>query len=424
MIWTLVGVIIAFALIVVLIRRKVNFGVSLCIGALVVGVFSLETIQLIDIPKAFIEASIYSFKDQQIVTDTIELAVLTTLIYMLAKALQETGSIKKLIDSLRTMFSKGGTLGFIPAVYGLMPSLPGGAILSAPMVDEEGDIFKLDADQKNFINIWFRHIWEPMYPVSAAMILICSLQFSNINIYLLMFLNIPACIAAIIIGFIFLKKCMKKAPVRKKEPHKNYQGFIFLLPAIAPLFFYAVLQFFNFPQTRSFLIGIIFSIVLLFFLTKLGVKEYVQILKKSFTWKLFIAIFGIMIFREMFEVTGANVMIATLFGSLAAPALVMIIVLPLFLGLLTGYNLGAIALSYFLVEPFFAATGLPILGLTSVVFISALVGYLVSPIHLCNVLSSDYLHTDTTRIYKWFIPSALCMLAVQVIVVLVVFGVH
>ncbi len=413
MIWTLVGVVVAFALIVVLIRRKVSFGLSLCIGALVVGVFSLETIQLVDIPKAFVEASIYSFKDQQFVTDTLELAILTTLIFMLAKALQETGGIKKLIDSLRTMFSKGGTLGFIPAVYGLMP-LPGGAILSAPMVDEEGDTYKLDADQKNFINIWFRHVWEPMYPVSAAMILICSVQFSNINIYLLMFLNIPACIAAIIIGFIFLKKCMKKVSVQKKEPHKNYQGFIFLLPAIAPLFFYAVLQLFDVPQTRSFLIGIIFSIVLLFFLTKLRVKEYLQILKKSFTWKLFIAIFGIMIFREMFEVTGANVVIADLFGSLATPALVVVIVLPLLLGLLVGYNLGAIALSYFLVEPFFAATGLPILGLTSIVFISALVGYLVSPIHLCNVLSSDYLHTDSTRIYKWFIPAALCMLVVQV----------
>ncbi|MCX6666028.1 MAG: DUF401 family protein [Euryarchaeota archaeon] len=413
MFWTLLGVLIAFALVVILIRRKISFGLSLFVGALIVGVFSLETITLVDIPKAIIEASIYSFKDQQIVTDTIELAVLTTLIYMLAKALQETGSIKKLIDSLRTSFSKGGTLGFIPAVYGLMP-LPGGAILSAPMVDEEGDKFKLDKNQKNLINIWFRHIWEPMYPVTAAMILICSVKFSNINIYTLMFINVPACIVAIIIGVVLLKKFIKNAPVQKRETIKNYRGLIFLLPAITPLFFYAVLQYVDISQTRSFLLGIIFSIILLFFLTKLSVKEYLHIIKKSFTWKLIVAIFGIMIFREMFETTGANVMIANLFGSLAVPALAMIVFIPFLLGLLTGYNLGAIALSYFLVEPFFAATGLSILGLTSVVFISALVGYLISPIHLCNVLSSDYLKTDPTRIYKWFIPAALCMLVVQV----------
>jgi hypothetical protein len=126
-----------------------------------------------------------------------------------------------------------------------------------------------------------------------------------------------------------------------------------------------------------------------------------------------------MIFREMFEVAGANVVIANLLGNLAAPALLMIVLIPFLLGLITGYNLGAIALSYFLVEPFFLVTGISTLGLTSIVFISALMGYLISPIHLCNVLSSDYLKTDPTRIYKWFIPAALLLLVIQVAFVVV-----
>src|SRR4030042_6559876 len=130
MILTLLGVIVAFIVIIFLIRRQFNFGLSLIFGALIVGVFSLETITLLDIPKAIIEASIYSFKENQIVTDTFEIALLTTLIYLLAKSMQETGGIKKLIDSLRAFFSKGGILGVIPAVYGLMPA-PGGAYLSA-----------------------------------------------------------------------------------------------------------------------------------------------------------------------------------------------------------------------------------------------------------------------------------------------------
>jgi hypothetical protein len=97
----------------------------------------------------------------------------------------------------------------------------------------------------------------------------------------------------------------------------------------------------------------------------------------------------------------------------------MIVLIPFLLGLITGYNLGAIALSYFLVEPFFLVTGISTLGLTSIVFISALMGYLISPIHLCNVLSSDYLKTDPTRIYKWFIPAALLLLVIQVAFVVV-----
>jgi len=411
----IIGVIIAFAVIIFLIRKQFNFGASLILGSLILGVFSLQTIQPIDIPKAMIEATIYSYGKQQIITGTIELALLMTLIYVLAKSMQETGAIKKLIDSLRTIFSKGGTLGVIPAVYGLMP-VPGGALFSAPMIDEEGDKYKLDKNQKNMLNMWFRHIWFPIYPISSAMILICSAKFSNINIYLLMLINLPAFIASILIGVVLLKKFIGKTE-KQKEKTKDYNGLVYLIPPVTPLLFYALLRIVNFPEITSFLIGVIFGIIVLYSLTKITAKEYLQILKKSLTWKLALAIFGIMIFRQMFEVSKANEIIANIIGGFSAPALAMIILIPLLLGFITGYNLGAIALSYFLVQPFFQVTGISILGLTSIIFMSSLVGYLISPIHLCNVLSSDYLKTDPTRIYKFFVPSALSLVIIQVLFV-------
>ena len=415
------GVAIAFLVIILLIRKKFNFGLSLILGSLILGIFSLQTIELIEIPKAVIQASIYSFKEQQIVTETVELAVLMTLIFILAKCMQETEAIKKLIDSLRTFFSKGGTLGVIPAVYGLMP-VPGGALFSAPMIGEEGTKYLLDKNQKNFLNVWFRHIWFPIYPISSAMILICSEKFSNINIYHLILVNIPAFITAIIIGILYLKKFIKKASIQPTKPEKDYTGLIYLLPPIVPLFFYGALQPFGIPQIRSFLIGVVFSIILLHFLIKISFKEYIQIIKKSITWKLALAIFGIMIFREMFDVSKANILIANMIGSLPIPALIIVIIIPLLLGLLTGYNLGAIALSYFLVEPFFQFTGINIIGLTSIIFISSLVGYLISPIHLCNVLSSEYLKTDTTRMYKMYIPAAISLLIIQTGIVVLAFS--
>ena len=417
----LLGVIIAFIGIIILIRKKFNFGLSLILGSLIMGLFSLQTIELIDIPKAIIKASIYSFEDQQIVTETIELALLMTLIFILAKCMQETGAIKKLIDSLRTFFSKGGTLGVIPAVYGLMP-VPGGALFSAPMINGEGDKYNLNKDQKNFLNIWFRHIWFAIYPVSSAMILICSKEFFDIDLYALVLANVPVFVASIIIGVILLKKFIGKTPKQQTKPKKDYSGLIYLLPPVAPLFFYGVLRLFGFPQIRSFLIGVFFSIILVYFITKIDVKDYLQLIKKSLTWKLALAIFGIMIFREMFEVSGATVVIADMISSFSFPAIVVVIIIPLLLGLLTGYNLGAVSLSYLLVEPFLQFTGINIVGLTSIVFVSSLVGYLISPIHLCNVLSSDYLKTDTTRMYKTFVPAALLLLLIQIVAVTVLFS--
>jgi len=423
----LIGVIIAFIIVIILIRKKFNFGLSLIIGSIIVGVFSLQEIQLIDIPKAMIEASFYSFEKNQIYTSTIELAVLMTLIYILAKLMQETGAIKKIIESLRSVFSKGGILGIIPALYGLMP-VPGGALFSAPMIDEEGEKYKLNKNQKNFLNVWFRHIWFPVYPISSAMITLILLTNTysteqnlgiTIHISFLMLINIPAFIAMIIIGFFYLRKYIKKPQNEVKKTKKDPTGLIYILPPILPLFFYVLLIDFGFTEYRAFLIGIIFSIIILYFLLKIGQSEYIKLIKKSLTINLALAIFGIMIFRQMITVSGSDILIADTIKSLNIPVILMIVLIPLILGLLTGYNLGAIGLSFPLVSVFFPSSmdTTTLVGYISLIFISSLVGYLISPIHLCNVLSSDYLKTDTTRMYKMYVPSAIITLLVQILFV-------
>lgn len=425
----LIGVLVAFAVVIYLIRKKFNFGISLIIGSLIVGIFSLETIQPIDIARAFIQGVVYNFKEQKFDFETIELAILLTLIFILAKAMQETGAIRKLIDSLRTIFYKGGTLGVIPAVYGLMP-VPGGALFSAPLIDDEGDKFKLFKNQKNFLNVWFRHIWFPIYPVSSAMLTI--VDFSNINIYELISANMPAFFASIIIGLIYLNFFIKKVPKPKPIPKKNYGGLIYLLPPIIPIIVYLIfllifiilgLGFEDIKEFQRiiFIIGVIISIFLLYYLLKIDLKKYIEIIRRSFTLNLALAIIGIMIFRQIIEVSEVNKILANMIGGLPFHAIIIVLIIPLAMGLMTGYNLGAIALSYFLVVPFFEITGINILGLTSLIFISSLVGYLISPIHLCNVVSSDYLKTDTIRMYKMYIPSAIAMLIVQTVFVIIFF---
>ena len=411
----LIGVIVAFIAMIILIRKKFNFGLSIIIGALIVGFFSLRTIELIDIPKAIIEASIYSFEEQQIYTETLELAILMTMIFVLAKSMQETRAITKLIDSLRTFFSKGGTLGVIPAVYGLMP-VPGGALFSAPLIDKEGDKFGLNKNQKNYLNVWFRHIWFPIYPISAAMILLCSEKFANINIYNLVILNIPAFFLMIIIGIIVLKKVIIKAPSVTKQ-QKNFQGLVYLIPPLIPILTYVILQFFDIPRTRSFIIGVFLGLILLYLMVKLPSKEYAQILKKSLTWKFALAIFGIIIFRQMIEVSGATEIIGDGINSIAIPSILLIISIPLLLGTVTGYNLGAIALSYPIIASLQGDLG--DVSFASIIFMSSLAGYLISPIHLCNVVSSEYLKTDTTRMYRFYIPSIIILLLIHSLIVMV-----
>jgi hypothetical protein len=134
---------------------------------------------------------------------------------------------------------------------------------------------------------------------------------------------------------------------------------------------------------------------------------------------LALAIFGIMIFREIFEASQANIVLKDIIVGANIPIISMVIIIPLFLGVLTGYNLGAVALSYPILAPFFPAdiSFVTLVGFTSLIFISSLVGYIISPIHLCNVVSSDYLKTDTTCMYRIYIPAAFLMLIIQIAVI-------
>lgn len=432
----LIGAIISLIIVILLIRKKYNFGLSLITGAIIIGIFSLTEIKISEIPKAIIEAIFYRFDGKplnsiindfeinRVYTETIELALLMTLVFILAKLMQETGAINKLIDSLRhskILSQKGRILGVIPAIYGLMP-VPGGALFSAPAVDEEGKKYSLNKDQKNYLNVWFRHIWFPIYPISSAMILICSVEFSNIEISSLIFVNIPAFLASIFIGLFFLKKVIKSPPEEKNNKNRDMTGLKFFLPPVIPLFTYGVLWIFGVSQIRSFLIGVIFSIFSVYILTNISFEKFMFFLKKSFTLKLAMAIFGIMIFRQMITVSGADLILADIIKNSPVPPVSMVVLVPLILGVLTGYNLGAVALSYPIVQPFFPQPldGIGIIGMTSIIFISSLVGYLISPIHLCNVLSSDYMKTDTTRMYRMYVPSVLVMLIVQIVFIVLI----
>ncbi|HEC94380.1 MAG TPA: DUF401 family protein [Thermoplasmatales archaeon] len=420
----LVGVIVSFGVIIFLIRKKWNFGISLLIGSLIVGFFSLQEVQIVDVAKAFAEACIYSFDKGEITTATLELVFIMILINILAVMMQETGAMTKLINSLRRVFSKGAILAVIPAVFGLLP-VPGGALFSAPMVDKEGDKLGVSKEDKTLLNVWFRHIWFFVYPLSSAMILICSRDFANINIYHLVALQFPGFLVMILTGIIVLRKSIPKKTSKESKSkdegnfHKN--GIIYLTPIIVPILLSMFIStFLHVPSTTSILISLPFGILSLSAAAKTSSKEITRILRKGLSWKLPFAIIGIMVFREMILTSKAVDIIANAASNSHIPAIIIVVSVPFILGLITGYNLGAVALSYPIVEPFFPLVGTNIVAFASLVFISSLLGYIMSPIHLCVVVTCEYFKTDLSRIYKRFIPAALFLLLINTIIMMTI----
>jgi integral membrane protein (TIGR00529 family) len=409
------GTLIAFIVVIFLIRIKVNFGSSLILGAVIIGLFSLQEIELITIPKAILAASIYSIDSDIFIFDTIELALLLFFIYMLARTMQESGAIDRLIASLKTFFSKTAIIGVVPAIYGLMP-VPGGALFSAPMVDKEGDMVGLNRNQKNFVNIWFRHIWFTIYPVSSAMILLSSKQMFDINIYDLVLTQFPIFLVMIVTGAILLYRFADHDDHEVKTKFRDVYGLIYLFAPILPLITSAALMPFGISQIRSFLIGVILSVFLVLIVAKIPSKNWITIIKKGISWKLPIAIFGIMIFREMFAVSKVDVVLGQWVHAVLIPPIILFALIPMFFGIIMGYNLGAIGISFPILAAFIPLfNNGNMVALASVLYISSMVGYLISPLHLCNVVSSEYLKTDTTGMYRIIIPAALTLLLINTV---------
>jgi len=65
-------------------------------------------------------------------------------------------------------------VGLLPAVIGLLP-VPGGALMSAPLIETEANKLELKREMKTYVNVWFRHTIFPVYPMSQVLILTAAL---------------------------------------------------------------------------------------------------------------------------------------------------------------------------------------------------------------------------------------------------------
>ena len=94
--------------------------------------------------------------------------------------MQESGQMDRLVNDLR--IGKRTFLVLSPALVGMLP-VPGGALLSSPLVERVGE--GMEEKTKAALNVWFRHVLLIVYPFSPALIAsakIAGLGFEGIDI--------------------------------------------------------------------------------------------------------------------------------------------------------------------------------------------------------------------------------------------------
>ncbi len=127
-------------------------------------------------------------------------------------------------------------------------------------------------------------------------------------------------------------------------------------------------------------------------------------------------IVGVGAYKHLLEVADVVDAVPPLLLSMNLPVEVVIAVVPLIIGLITGVTLGYIAVCFPLLLPLM---GTPLnMELVMLGFVSGFVGCLLSPVHLCLIITREYFGATWGGIYRMLLPACVAIMAVAALIVL------
>jgi len=381
----ILGVLAAFAVIVTLRLRNVDFSLSILTGALIIALTSSDPIGVL------VEASQKTLTDY----DTINLTVAVVLISVLGYSLKETGTMKELIEGLRGILPAQVSLAAIPAMFGLL-TVPGGALMSAPFNEPEADRLGLSPEQKTYINVWFRHLWYWASPLSPVLILAASLAGFTLTEYLRAQLPILAVVLAI--GFIVGGTFIRDGGVGRGRTG----GLGSVARGLAPIITAIILSLVGVPVWFA----LVPAIALVFLLKGVQPSDAVEITKSGVRWDLAAAAVSMFFFRFVVASSSSVVILFDAVTGLGVPLIAILVVIPLLAGSISGTPTMGLGMILPLLLPLLGDYGVYVVG---IIYVGLIAGYLASPIHLCLILTNSYYKSELRKVYRYLVPSAIAL---------------
>ncbi len=389
---TLVKILLILAFMVFLMRRKFKVG-----NVLVAAAFFTALVYRLP-PRLFLATLLQTAVEPRVVN----LAGVILGIIGLSNALQEGKLLDDLIDGLQAMVPSRRLLFILlPAFIGLLP-MPGGALFSAPMVERAAVDTAYDPSEKSFINYWFRHLNEYVFPLYPGFILATALL--GISYKKLFLAHLPLPLLALAAGFLTIlrrRPVVAAADLRPDPGAGLYRFFRALLPVALVIILSLALAV---PLT----IALAITLAVLFLFYRLPAAAWRQIFRRSLRVDMLVMVFGIFAFKNTLELSGAVHQVPELLLHAGIPVALVVFLVTFIVGGLLGITVAFVGICY----PLLAGILVPAAGSVNLhyemlAFVGGFVGVLLSPVHLCLVLSNEYFHADTARVYRLILAGSL-----------------
>ncbi len=318
---------------------------------------------------------------------TLNVLLAFLLAFFLAGLLREVGALEDITKAFTRRSCDAAALG-VPALVGLVP-MSGGALISAMMLKRTFfDEMKLGRAKATFTNYWFRHVWVPTWPLYQSMIIAAAVLDTKVS--RIVSITYPGTFAAITAGVIVYLVTVRR---RTKDRCGGGGG---SLTAIWPFLLLAALVI---GTGMTVWMAILITVIVSFAIYRPKRKSVLEAAKFALSPKLLAIVVGSMLFASYIESSGAAV---SLYGAAVAfgiPELLVAFLLTFSVGIISSgeFVFSAVALPM-LTDIIGKGVGIKALPLL-VAYMGGHMGTMLSPLHLCIILTLHYYETDYASVF-------------------------
>ncbi|HPD21535.1 MAG: DUF401 family protein [Desulfomonilia bacterium] len=397
---------IVFVLMLAAIRRGISLGNTFVMSSVLLGVlFGLDATSM----AASALSSVLSSR-------TIALCAVVSLILILSTSMEVSGHMSGLLANFRGMVrSPRVNLAIFPALIGLLP-MPGGAVFSAPMVREIGASTSLGPHELSYVNYWFRHVWEYWWPLYPGIILAVAL--ADVGLWTAVIYLFPLTLVALGAGYYPL------AGNRLSSEHAGETGRPPIWPFIRELvpILLVIVMGFGLGEIPALLLpgwfpakdaALVLSLAAasgwVWARNRLDAGTIRSIILSPKLLGMIYMVASIMVFQGVMEDSRAVEAVSAELKRLSVPLVAVVMMLPFMVGAIMGITVAFVGSTFPILIALLVSLGkgdilLPYLMLA---LVSGFVGVLLSPLHLCLLLSNKYFGASMRGVYRYlWLPSA------------------
>jgi integral membrane protein (TIGR00529 family) len=410
----LIKVLCCFGLILALNRLRVHLSLCLFIGAVAVAFWMGQS------PIQVTHSLLASLSS----VETLQLVAIICLILIVSQLMKASGQLDRIVEKFVAIVQDAATVSVVmPALIGLLP-MPGGALFSAPMVETAVAGCSLSQDRKTAVNYWFRHIWEFWWPLYPGVVLAVSLL--QVEMWRFILIQAPLTLVAVAAGTVFLLRPLRETRSRSNSRNLQLQSlgsFLWeampIIVVIVCIVFLALLRSLlvlsgasiNLPSALPLILGLLACLVWVMRVNRLGFRDFLAALLHRNTVPMLLLIFGIMAFKGALIDSQAVLEIREEMVQYHIPVLIVVVAMPFISGLITGITIGFVGATFPLLVPLFVGLSpLDFLLHASLAYVSGYVGMMLSPVHICLLVTKDYFKASLAASYRHIYKPAAAVL--------------